>query len=658
MRIALGLLVLMLFVASAGAGDEIAASSPVSFPARDAASFRPRANVERLIQGKRTQDEDKLRAALLACAQSDEELRTLTAMINGRWDKKAIENLGGWLVEDWDKEYGPSLRRPKCIFELLVYVRNHERPYAFKDGEDVMVTIAEGKRFEQLTGNIDTALAAYIDKLIDPKCKWPADSRSELLYNIAAAFEENGAPEMITEAIWKGMANCKKFRWDMLGVMSNLANQATLERLLKFRDSQEWAVDDLDRIDEGIRDVRWWLERAEIMAQSRPPEDEAKVVVSEEETKLMLKRVADMQAGRCPLVRLIGDSSAKASVDALSLIYTKLSVPVKAVLSEVDSDVSSIGAFVNGEGASLRELLILADKPSSRAMELHGEKWNSLGVGKDGKPDGTGPNEHMIAGRAVAVVVNPANKIESLTLGQVQAIYGGKVDDWAVVGKTGLDAVVGRGGSGRTGSGRAGGRAGRRAGGGRAAAGGRRGEIAIHAYGPYPRQPGVELFEDECLPARRWRGVKRMSDANELLAKVAMDPQAIAFIDATLVPETGASVKVLGIQVGRGEKAKVTYPVAEDIRNSMYPLAQRLHLYVHPKASDTAKDFAKFLATCGASADNPYMDVVGSVMQACRKHGLIPLADAAIERKAKDAAEAARNRKAAEKAAAGKKKAG
>jgi ABC-type phosphate transport system substrate-binding protein len=69
----------------------------------------------------------------------------------------------------------------------------------------------------------------------------------------------------------------------------------------------------------------------------------------------------------------------------------------------------------------------------------------------------------------------------------------------------------------------------------------------------------------------------------------------------------------------------------------MYPLSQRLWLYVHPQASDTAKDFVKFIATCGASEASPYADTVKAVMDTYRKHGLVPLADAALLRMTKDA---------------------
>jgi ABC-type phosphate transport system substrate-binding protein len=85
-----------------------------------------------------------------------------------------------------------------------------------------------------------------------------------------------------------------------------------------------------------------------------------------------------------------------------------------------------------------------------------------------------------------------------------------------------------------------------------------------------------------------------------------------------------AGVKVLGIKLA-GPQGQVVYPTPENIRTAMYPLSQRLYLYVHPKASETAKDFAKFIATCGASAATPYADVEGDVRKAFLKNGLIPL---------------------------------
>ena len=78
-------------------------------------------------------------------------------------------------------------------------------------------------------------------------------------------------------------------------------------------------------------------------------------------------------------------------------------------------------------------------------------------------------------------------------------------------------------------------------------------------------------------------------------------------------------------------------------------------MYVHPEASETAKDFSNFIATCGGSEETPYADTVKMVMDTYHKHGLIPLADAAIERMIKDAMAAAEKKAKADEAKAKKK---
>jgi phosphate transport system substrate-binding protein len=279
-----------------------------------------------------------------------------------------------------------------------------------------------------------------------------------------------------------------------------------------------------------------------------------------------------------------------------------------------------------------KELLLLADKPSEQAMKAHGAKWNELT-----------PAEYLLAGRAAAIIVNPANKLESLTLEQVRSIFGGEVDDWAIVGATGLTAGGGLGGAAGGSS------AGKKPAG---ATG-----VPIHALGLRGSDAAGAIFNKECLSEGKLKKVTFKKDTAEALAAVSMDTQAIAFVDLAAIPTTGQSVKILGIRMNKGgtgfqpvdaqpgkavPQENVVLPTAENIKSAMYPLSQRLYLYVHPKASETAKDFAKFIATCGGSEASPYADTVKSVMETYRRNGLIPLADAAIERAAKDAAAAAK----------------
>jgi len=338
------------------------------------------------------------------------------------------------------------------------------------------------------------------------------------------------------------------------------------------------------------------------------------------------QRLAQMKSGKGTHLSAVGVEDGHSPLQDLAIEYVRVKDVVQLSYATSHSDVSSIGVFLGGSRGN-RDLLFLGDKPSARAMELHGEKWLALGVDEKGQPTGGGPKEYVIAGRAVAVIVNPANKLESLTLGQIQTIFQGDVDDWAIIGGTELTPPAGPGG--------------------------RSDKIEINIYGLYARELATAIFEKECLPRRKWRRVKYKKDTAAAVAAVSTDPRAIAFVDLTAIPGIGAAslagdfaaagqnVKVLAIQIGIGERAKIIQPTPENIRNAMYPLSQRYFLYVHPKASETAKDFAKFIATCGGSAAGPYADTVKAVMETYQKHGLIPLADAAIERVTKDAMAAA-----------------
>jgi ABC-type phosphate transport system substrate-binding protein len=89
-------------------------------------------------------------------------------------------------------------------------------------------------------------------------------------------------------------------------------------------------------------------------------------------------------------------------------------------------------------------------------------------------------------------------------------------------------------------------------------------------------------------------------------------------VDLAAIPKTGQTIKVIGIirtknnAGGDGQKPEVIRPTAATIRDGTYPLAERIFLYVHPKASEAAKGFAKFLAS-------------ESLEQAYHSHGLLPL---------------------------------
>jgi len=210
-----------------------------------------------------------------------------------------------------------------------------------------------------------------------------------------------------------------------------------------------------------------------------------------------------------------------------------------------------------------RELLFLPARPDDQAMKSQAQAWADLSA-----------DEKLLAGRAVAIVTNPANKLDSLTLDQVRAIFSGEVREWNLL-------AAGTG--------------------------------VIHCLCLPGNDPNSQVFSKEALPFERLGAVTAKKDTAEVLKAVSMDANAIGFVDWSALPEKGQIVKVLAI----GPKGKAVAPTPEAIRTAMYPLSSRLYLYVHPKASDTSKEFAAFLASDACS-------------ETFRRYNLIPLSDAAM----------------------------
>jgi phosphate transport system substrate-binding protein len=308
------------------------------------------------------------------------------------------------------------------------------------------------------------------------------------------------------------------------------------------------------------------------------------------------KRLKAVRAGKGTRLSVIGAGVGRTTMAGLAAEFVRAKAVVQLSYAPVASDLSAIGSFIAGRGGR-QGLLILNGRPSGKAWEMYGEKWNELM-----------PEKRVIAGRAVAIIVNRANKTKSLTLDQVRAIFDATTNNWATVGSTGLTT----GGKG----------------------------AAIRRFGLPSTDPATAIFHKNGLAAAKIQRVTRKKNTAAVVAAVSMDANAIGFVDLAAIPRTGQTVKVLPIQLGLGERARIIAPSAQNIRTAMYALSGRTYVYVHPKASKTAKDFAKFIATCGGSEATPYADTVKAMMGVYRKHGLIPLGEGAIDRIAKDAAAA------------------
>ena len=296
------------------------------------------------------------------------------------------------------------------------------------------------------------------------------------------------------------------------------------------------------------------------------------------------QRLKKMKTAKKPVVAMAGGKGMAGVADALAVDFVRAKEVIVPKFA-AGSELASVSRFADGRC----EILVL-DEPISAATQLRVEKkWQSLK-----------PAEHVIAGTAVAVVVNQANTIDSLTMSQIRKLYSGEVADWSAIGGTPgkVKALATRPASSRA--------------------------------DQNTTRIAAEIFEAEALPASDWKLVTRVKDPAAVLSAVAMDRGAVGFVPLSVAEQAGANVKILGIKVGRGATARVVKPTPLNLQTARYPMSRQLTIYVHPKASPPAKRFAEFLATTGESAKNPYTDTMAAVKTTLAKHGMVPLSKAAI----------------------------
>ncbi len=143
--------------------------------------------------------------------------------------------------------------------------------------------------------------------------------------------------------------------------------------------------------------------------------------------------------------------------------------------------------------------------------------------------------EHVLALDGLAVIVNAANPVDTLTRSQLKEIFLRRTISWQDVGGSG----------------------------------------PIHLYACDPKSGNGAIFQSAILDDEELSPDARRFAENQALADaVAADPRGIGFVASTF---TGNN-RVVAISDGRAE-SRALKPVAATIRNGEYLLARRLYLY-------------------------------------------------------------------------------
>lgn len=146
--------------------------------------------------------------------------------------------------------------------------------------------------------------------------------------------------------------------------------------------------------------------------------------------------------------------------------------------------------------------------------------------------------EFVITLDAIAVIVHPSNPITSLSMGQLQTLYSGKIVRWMGVGG---------------------------------------GDDAVRLLAP-PRASGVTgAFAQIVLPdGDMAANIEHLESSEQVVAAVAADARAVGIVSITLVDD---GARVVPLLLDGGTEGAAVAPTPETVREATYPLAYGLRAY-------------------------------------------------------------------------------
>ena len=178
---------------------------------------------------------------------------------------------------------------------------------------------------------------------------------------------------------------------------------------------------------------------------------------------------------------------------------------------------------------------------------------------------GSRVQEHIIALDGLAVIVNPSNAVDKLSVDKIRKIFLGEINDWSQIG-------------------------------------GSAGTIKLYARdqqsGTYDTFKHLVL-SGQALECDKQASLKCFEDSKDLAANVASDLNGIGFVGLNYIGTTKA------LKVSMGDNVNALAPTRFTIKTEDYPLSRRLFLYQTNQPKPLAAEFIQFaLSNAGQKVVN------------------------------------------------------
>jgi phosphate transport system substrate-binding protein len=185
---------------------------------------------------------------------------------------------------------------------------------------------------------------------------------------------------------------------------------------------------------------------------------------------------------------------------------------------------------------------------------------------EEAQSNGVDPVEFVIARDAIAVIVNPENPVDKLTLQQISDMYSGKINNWSEVG--GEDRPIVRL-SRETNSG-------------------------THVY----FLETVLRLGDKENKTLFSRDTLLLPSSEGIIAEVRQNPNAIGYDGLGYVPP---DLKMIAIAKEAG--GEYVLPSIETVNNASYPIARDLYMYTAGEPTGTVKIYLDWIITSDEAQD-------------------------------------------------------
>ena len=207
---------------------------------------------------------------------------------------------------------------------------------------------------------------------------------------------------------------------------------------------------------------------------------------------------------------------------------------------------SSISVTGGGSGVGFSALLSGTTDiaQASRAMKMD-EKLKLKDAGKAYK-------EVIIAFDALAVIVNPANKVTQLTREQLEGIFTGKIANWKEVGGDDLKIIV---------------------------------------YSRESSSGTFEFFKEHVMNKKNYASTALLMPATgAIVQSVSQTPGAIGYVGLAYIEK---SVKTLSVSYDKGKS--FVAPSVAAAKNKTYPITRPLYYYYLSTVEKNIKPFVDFI---------------------------------------------------------------